>query len=829
MPAIRPHSEYKKKFRWHDSVKSASFSPTKQQSAVTAGLSSFDAAKTYSNIREPALQHKKQTINAPRLTNITSQDFGNISPEEYNDSVKDHPVPLKPSLRQTSKGDEPRKFTNGASTSVLSKTSKKDKENDVNPNNIDNVPKPTHKERDVVNSNSGASKSPKKDKNEVNRAMQYQAGIRAPKFGGPKFSSEYQRQFAWKKPVIKESPLIAAEQMVYNSQANIAPYVPDKIQRSSEYQTQFKPWQLKTHHTNTEKLKRLAENEIKAKYRLKTKKKKKKRLSPDKMAAAGVPSTIVHEDPSLLKKVQNPQVPFFPHASFKKWKSEYRSNFKAPDKFNYESGVWKGADPPQIQPRDDTSAREKITKNDKASQPVVDNNVPNWFDEVSELRNRAKEYKKRARGTHFSREHLAQLLAEQAKLWDQTDNGNDGHQENIGTNEQAMAPAGKPSNKDDVILHVPTSKGDADNQSPVRRKLAWNEKNDQNSNNNENNSSIGSIPTPTGLRDSASSSSIVDIIDENGRVTTPDLPEKGIKQRHHFDRTTPSTGGALLTSPQPTRRDVISSPVHKDPLSNQPIYKPSNRTYAIDKSPSRYAKGSGRPGLTYVKGHNQDHGSGDESDDDDITPVKMTEFQSKTAKVPKPLAASPTAGVRSRDPDPLNDDLSEHSFNRHSNNYFETSARMKHIQGTRAPPSTWAAPRQHKDQPRPSTTEGPLDQPNTGSIQGRPLTAMPKSRKQARAEDFPSDDASSVSSARQARGKLAAKSNKTSVPRPEAPRAWSIPTNEDIHPSLGVSKLDDSPASDQMSMSDISSVSSCSLASDILDRARKRRDKFWGK
>ena len=38
--------------------------------------------------------------------------------------------------------------------------------------------------------------------------------------------------------------------------------------------------------------------------------------------------------------------------------------------------------------------------------------------EVVELRRRAEEYKRRAQGTHFSRQHLVQLLAKQADLWD---------------------------------------------------------------------------------------------------------------------------------------------------------------------------------------------------------------------------------------------------------------------------------------------------------------------------------------------------------------------------------------------------------------------------
>lgn len=41
-----------------------------------------------------------------------------------------------------------------------------------------------------------------------------------------------------------------------------------------------------------------------------------------------------------------------------------------------------------------------------------------WFNEIIELRRRAAEYKKRAQGSHFSHEHLGQLFAQQAELWD---------------------------------------------------------------------------------------------------------------------------------------------------------------------------------------------------------------------------------------------------------------------------------------------------------------------------------------------------------------------------------------------------------------------------
>ena len=57
--------------------------------------------------------------------------------------------------------------------------------------------------------------------------------------------------------------------MVHNSNANLAPYVPDRIPRSSEYQRQFQ--QQNPIPTVKDQLMQNAQQEIKAKYRVKTK------------------------------------------------------------------------------------------------------------------------------------------------------------------------------------------------------------------------------------------------------------------------------------------------------------------------------------------------------------------------------------------------------------------------------------------------------------------------------------------------------------------------------------------------------------------------------
>jgi len=44
--------------------------------------------------------------------------------------------------------------------------------------------------------------------------------------------------------------------------------------------------------------------------------------------------------------------------------------------------------------------------------------IEEWYSQVQQLRRDADDYKQRGQRTHFSREHLAQLTARNAQLWD---------------------------------------------------------------------------------------------------------------------------------------------------------------------------------------------------------------------------------------------------------------------------------------------------------------------------------------------------------------------------------------------------------------------------
>ncbi|XP_022098856.1 nuclear protein MDM1-like [Acanthaster planci] len=872
-------SEYKKKFRWHESVKSSSFKPSPEQKSPTAGLSSADFGQ-----QEPPLQHKRYPLPPnQKVTYTTQQFYGDVTGSDDEIGKRKGLVigggkgtgiipmtPLKtykiggsregssrsPKAPQTkpSKNKEPIKNKTYTAASLKSANSHATSaikgpadSAETNVNNNKDVSSPG--KRDTRENAVHTSKPAHKHTTKPNVALQYQAGIKDTRPKSAKYLSEYQRNYEWRNALPKESPLMAAEQMVYKSQANINPFVPDKIPRRSEYKLQFRDWSPVRRRSSTahQQLMENAEREIKAKYRVKTKSKKSKRssLTPDKMRPAGVPSMYAHDDLKLLKSAQNPAKPFFPHSTtIRKWKSEYASNFKEPDIYRYENGIWKGADPPHITPKDDSSVDRR-------------NAQPNWFAEVLELRQKADDYRKRARGTHFSREHLAQILASQARLWDESSTA-------TSTVSSLSAPSVdtglKDRNKDNqeapISKPAPVSKP-ADSP-PVNRRLAWPQSNNDEVKNGapqplddgDHESSIGSIPTPEGYRGSATpSSDEVETIDEQGRLPTPRLREEGLSKRHHLDRTTPATGGAVLTSPQPKHRSA--SPPRTAPVTNN-----------TQPAPVQISQGHRRniiPGaITQGFAYDSDE---DSEDEQSVTPRVTTPPPKPDMKtrILNQLSGSPTAGVTTRDPDPIRESLAQlPHFQRHSNNYFETSPALPVMPRKIEPPRTWAAAPRHQGEAQGQSSRlkgrsgeeggktvasgtqtllngnrqgptqapgvrGPLDRPNSGSMHGRPMTAHPQTREEAESSSYNKGTMRSLND------------HQGDNPSTQAPKkrseAWMVPADppqgraEPDSPLWRSSERD----SDELSLSTMSIASSCSLASEVLERARKRRDDFWGK
>ncbi|XP_013379477.1 serine/arginine repetitive matrix protein 1 [Lingula anatina] len=422
-------------------------------------------------------------------------------------------------------------------------------------------------------------------------AMKYRAGVPPPRPKNPKRVSEYQKEFSWKKPV-ESVPLLQAEQVVYNSSMDLPPYKSDNIPRTTEYNNQFKPWTDFYKPVEPKKSENGPEGGRKKHKMKRSKSEAELRLSPDKRPPAGIHQVTSPDDKRLVKESLNPQRIFFPHGKYRNYRSEYHSNFRPPWKYTYEDGAWRGANPPHIMP-----VKENESDAEAGQQPPPPSPGANWFAEVVELRKKAEEYRKRAQGTHFSREHLAQLLAQQAELWDQVSESSTLSALSL---EQPAKKHRRKENKENEqpreskrAARPPPPQG----SEPVRRKLAW-EKSEE----DERASGIGSIASPEGTLTSGSMSDNegtlgADDDDDEGRIPTPRLRVEQVQrqsnvQRHHLDRTTPAVGGALLTSPPPRKRTPRKTPPQSQ--KSQPQSQPS-RGRRVSSSTSSSSTMSNQP------------------------------------------------------------------------------------------------------------------------------------------------------------------------------------------------------------------------------------------
>ncbi|KFP28062.1 Nuclear protein MDM1, partial [Colius striatus] len=213
-----------------------------------------------------------------------------------------------------------------------------------------------------------------------------------------------------------------------------------------------------------------------------------------------------------------------------------------------------------------------------------------WYMEVRELRERAKAYRQRVEGTHFSRYHLNQILSDNNSLWDvsSSSSSDEGISNNIraldlaGVSERETAPSPKmlqqPDSREQPHQDSTEKNGLSDALTvPVKRRLAWGEQKDTEERENqpstegkenqdrsaevlaqhlgENNKDTSEdkkiegenalvLNPSAAVSDSSSASSRT-----GGRLPTPKLRALGGAPRTHHDLTTPAVGGAVLVSP----------------------------------------------------------------------------------------------------------------------------------------------------------------------------------------------------------------------------------------------------------------------------------------
>nr|XP_055046560.1 nuclear protein MDM1 isoform X1 [Misgurnus anguillicaudatus]XP_055046562.1 nuclear protein MDM1 isoform X1 [Misgurnus anguillicaudatus]XP_055046563.1 nuclear protein MDM1 isoform X1 [Misgurnus anguillicaudatus] len=378
--------------------------------------------------------------------------------------------------------------------------------------------------------------------NGVNHALRKRAGLKSERQKNGRLNSEYQRQFMWKTPVA-DSPLLAAQEMFYNDNKIIPPFKSNPVLMESEYRRSFKgsppprPPRFRRDVEQCEVPQLHTENVTSEKNARRKKKKERQKLGKKSSPEEEVRHPQQQEE-------RSPCAPRDPsHKIIREVKTEYRSNFRSPLQYSYRDGAW--------------------VKNKTANLEECEHW---WYNEVQELRERAEAYRKRARGTHFSRQHFNQIMSEHNWMWEPSsgttstssvlseccsspivealDLASPGPSASVATSRRNSA-------EEMNLPDGPTL--------PVQRKLAWDEEARPGERNkaeelaedvHEEPNVNGNVKRLQVLE--TDSSSVVEGSEgsvNGGRLPTPKLKTTQNLQRTHHDRTTPSTGGALLVSP----------------------------------------------------------------------------------------------------------------------------------------------------------------------------------------------------------------------------------------------------------------------------------------
>ncbi|KAL4660277.1 nuclear protein MDM1 isoform X1 [Arapaima gigas] len=373
--------------------------------------------------------------------------------------------------------------------------------------------------------------------NGVQHVLRRKTGLKNTNLRGGLYCSEYQRQFLWKTPVAR-SPLLAAEQvllpfvvlsckMICRKKRVIPPYKTDSMVLESEYRRNFRG----SPPAQGPRLRQDLEDREGALFH-------SENLSPEKDAkVASLLSTVVFL--TLLKV-----------------KTEYSSNFCSPLQYRY--------------------------KDDSVLSHI-------WFDatadvfgfQVRELRQKAEAYRKRAWGTHFSRDHLSQILSEYNRLWEASTMSSEEHRSHT------LHPLDLESERNSVVDGIEPRLHDAATI-PVQRRLAWEDADkgdgpesmfktrreqqdeEQHSGKQEEEKEVVDKQESTDNEYHPSPMSSPDTLREEGRVPTPKLKTIAVVPRTHHDLTTPATGGAILVSP-PKLKDFQGNFRRSEPPLGRPL------------------------------------------------------------------------------------------------------------------------------------------------------------------------------------------------------------------------------------------------------------------
>ncbi|XP_026640387.1 nuclear protein MDM1 isoform X3 [Microtus ochrogaster] len=386
----------------------------------------------------------------------------------------------------------------------------------------------------------------------LDRRLRKKAGLAVVPLCNALRNSEYQRQFVWKTRK-ETAPVFPASQVFRNKSQIVPQFKGNTVIHETEYRRNFKG-------LSPVKEPKLREG-LKGNSGLKTLSAEKKADEPLELEVE-----MASEDTDQPKR----KLSSWRHQRLGKVNSEYRAKFLSPAQYLYKAGAW-------------TRMKE---------------NVPN---QVKELREKAESYRKRVQGTHFSRDHLNQILSNSNCCWDVSSTTSS--EGSISSNIRALdlasnltghkTPQKHPSPKLEerkVALGEQSHKNTTGKQAlqeaatlPVRRKLAWDSESP--------NEDTQEQPTGDGeeererdkqiyvgesekldtqdksnadrMKEGSESSSVSS--GKGGRLPTPKLRELGMQRTHH-DLTTPAVGGAVLVSPS---KGKPSTPEQRKRASSQ--------------------------------------------------------------------------------------------------------------------------------------------------------------------------------------------------------------------------------------------------------------------
>ncbi|XP_078596643.1 nuclear protein MDM1-like isoform X17 [Branchiostoma floridae x Branchiostoma japonicum] len=618
---FKGHSEYDTNYKWLESRKSAAYQPTREELAREAGLRSAElgilqepplqskkrvAPQPSGPLHEPKLQSKKRVdqspsgiLHEPQMQ--AKKRVGTYAPTvpfalEWEDPLQPPDVVISKDPPVTEKVRE--SLEKMKTYKIEKKLREKEKRRREEKRRLEEKydpptppaprpdktrERPREEPRERPREERAPERKPTKERGQGDkrhRALEMKAGVKGERRKIPTMLSEYQRQFYEQQKLKDESPVMAADQMVYNSNPAMAPYRSDLIPRATEYNRQFK---VPKRVAVAESVSSDRSRDRRKKSKSSKKERRARSMSPERLHPAGSPPVTFDDDPRLLRSsLQNPQQPFFPHSGLGNWRSEYHSNYKSPTSFEYRGGTWRGADPPHLQPR----------KEPVSDIPAQSDNKE-WYSEVMELRKKADDYRRRSHGTHFSRDHLLQLMARQNDMWDQSESESTVSALSLASDpvdkgharrhQRPSEPPKRSGAEKPRPRHRSASSSPEEEKRPVQRKLAWDEHGG-----GDRASSIGSIPSQgrgshasASYSENTSTATLIEGDDDDGRVATPELKQVHAPvRRHHYDRTTPAIGGALLVkSPPPARK-------HTSPAKTQPAHRPKT---APAPKPSRPA------------------------------------------------------------------------------------------------------------------------------------------------------------------------------------------------------------------------------------------------